>query len=147
MRRVGALSIGLVNGAGLLFILFFAHIAFAAGVATTVRAAIAAYLLAAIIGLIWVGLLQLHYTARTSIIFALATLGLTLVAAWFLLQPRTAYGLRGGSTARSRSSATRRPASKARCASANIRARPVKRRRCEPSLARRRQSRRWKRTR
>lgn len=70
MRRLGALSIGLVNGAGLLFILFFAHIAFAAGVATTVRAAIAAYLLAAIIGL-------------------------TLVAAWFLLQPRTAYVLAG----------------------------------------------------
>ena len=95
LHRTGAWSIGLVNGAGLLFLLFFAHMAFAAGVATTVRAAIAAYLLAAIIGLIWVGLLQLHYTARTSLFFALATLGLVLVAAWFLLQPRTPYVLAG----------------------------------------------------
>lgn len=95
MRRIGAWIIGLVNGLGLVFILFFAHIAFAAGVATTVRAAIAAYLLAAVMGLIWVGLLQLHYTARTSLLFALATLGLALVSAWFLLQPRAAYVLAG----------------------------------------------------
>ncbi|MDX0635764.1 amino acid ABC transporter permease [Sinorhizobium medicae] len=95
MRRAGAWSIGLVNGSGLLFILFFAHIAFAAGVATTVRAAIAAYILAAFMGLVWVGLLQLHYKPRTSSIFALATLALALVSAWFLLQPRTAFVLAG----------------------------------------------------
>ena len=49
---------GLVNGAGLVFVFFFAHIAFAAGVATTIRAAIAAYILAALMGLVWVGLLH-----------------------------------------------------------------------------------------
>ncbi|MBB4184641.1 polar amino acid transport system permease protein [Sinorhizobium terangae] len=95
LRRAGGWILGLVNGAGLIFVLFFAHIAFAAGVATTIRAAITAYILAAIIGLIWVGLLQLHYTARTSLLFALATLALALVSAWFLLQPRQAYVLAG----------------------------------------------------
>ncbi|MDK1493507.1 amino acid ABC transporter permease [Sinorhizobium sp. 7-81] len=95
LRRVGAWILGFVNGAGLIFIFFFAHIAFAAGVATTIRAAIAAYILAAVMGLIWVGLLQLHYTARTSLLFALATLALALASAWFLLQPREAYVLAG----------------------------------------------------
>ncbi|MDK1385455.1 amino acid ABC transporter permease [Sinorhizobium sp. 8-89] len=95
LRSVGGWILGLVNGAGLIFIFFFAHIAFAAGVATTIRAAIAAYILAAVMGLIWVGLLQLHYTARTSLLFALATLALALVSAWFLLQPREAYVLAG----------------------------------------------------
>ncbi|WP_077963084.1 amino acid ABC transporter permease [Ensifer adhaerens] len=94
-RRVARWIIGLVNGAGLAFIFFFAHIAFAAGVATTIRAAIAAYILAAIMGLVWVGLLQLHSTVRTSLYFAIATLVLALAAGWFLLQPRDTYVLAG----------------------------------------------------
>lgn len=94
-RRVARWIIGLVNGAGLVFVFFFAHIAFAAGVATTIRAAIAAYILAALMGLVWVGLLQLRSTVRTSLYFAIATLVLALAAGWFLLQPRDAYVLAG----------------------------------------------------
>lgn len=94
-RRIARWIVGLVNGAGLVFIFFFAHIAFAAGVATTIRAAIAAYILAAVMGLIWVGLLQLRSTVRTSLYFAIATFLLTLAAGWFLLQPRDPYVLAG----------------------------------------------------
>ncbi len=94
-RRVARWIIGLVNGAGLVFVFFFAHIAFAAGVATTIRAAIAAYILAALMGLVWVGLLQLRSTVRTSLYFAIATLVLALAAGWFLLQPRDTYVLAG----------------------------------------------------
>ena len=94
-RRIARWIIGLVNGAGLVFIFFFAHIAFAAGVATTIRAAIAAYILAALMGLVWVGLLQLHSTVRTSLYFAIATLVLAVAAGWFLMQPRDTYVLAG----------------------------------------------------
>lgn len=94
-RRIARWIVGLVNGACLVFIFFFAHIAFAAGVATTIRAAIAAYILAAVMGLIWVGLLQLRSTVRTSLYFAIATFLLTLAAGWFLLQPRDPYVLAG----------------------------------------------------
>ncbi|MBZ7926756.1 amino acid ABC transporter permease [Ensifer adhaerens] len=94
-RRVARWMIGLVNGAGLVFVFFFAHIAFAAGVATTIRAAIAAYLLAALMGLVWVGLLQLHSTVRTSLYFSIATLVLAVSAGWFLMQPRDTYVLAG----------------------------------------------------
>ncbi len=95
LRRTGRWILGLTNGAGALFIFFFAHIAFAAGVATTIRAALAAYVLAAIMGLIWVGLLQLHYAKRTGLYFATATLVLAIASGWFLLQPRDSYVLTG----------------------------------------------------
>ncbi|WP_426126420.1 amino acid ABC transporter permease [Pararhizobium sp. PWRC1-1] len=95
LRRAGRWILGLTNGAGALFVFFFAHIAFAAGVATTIRAALAAYVLAAIMGLIWVGLLQLHYAKRTGLYFATATLLLAIASGWFLLQPRDSYVLTG----------------------------------------------------
>jgi polar amino acid transport system permease protein len=95
LRRAGRWILGLTNGAGALFVFFFAHIAFAAGVATTIRAALAAYVLAAIMGLIWVGLLQLHYAKRTGLYFATATLVLAIASGWFLLQPRDNYVLTG----------------------------------------------------
>ncbi|MDW5316791.1 amino acid ABC transporter permease [Rhizobium sp. PL01] len=95
LRRIGRWIIGLTNGAGALFVFFFAHIAFAAGVATTIRAALAAYVLAAIMGLIWVGLLQLHYAKRTGLYFATTTLVLAIASGWFLLQPRDNYVLTG----------------------------------------------------
>lgn len=95
LRRTGRWIVGLINGAGAAGLFFFAHIAFAAGVATTIRAAVAAYLLAALMGLVWVGLLQLHYKKRTGQLFTAATLLLALAAAWFLTQPRDSYVLTG----------------------------------------------------
>ena len=94
-RRAGRATLGLVNGAGLVFILFLAPMAFAAGVATTIRAAIAAYMLAAMLGLVWVGLLKLEYSKRADFSFIVITALLACAAAWFLMQPRQAYTLAG----------------------------------------------------
>ncbi|WP_448951210.1 amino acid ABC transporter permease [Labrys neptuniae] len=95
LRRAGRWILGLTNGLGAVALFFFAHIAFAAGVATTVRAALAAYLLAAVLGLVWVGLLQLRYSERAALIFMALTLVLAVAAGWFLMQPRDSYVLAG----------------------------------------------------
>ncbi|MGO4337138.1 amino acid ABC transporter permease [Labrys sp. KB_33_2] len=95
VRRAGRWILGLVNGVGAVGLFFFAHVAFAAGVATTIRAAVAAYLLAALLGLVWVGLLQLRYSERASLIFVALTLALAVAAGWFLMQPRDSYVLAG----------------------------------------------------
>ncbi len=94
-RRAGRWILGLANGVGAVGLFFFAHVAFAAGVATTIRAAVAAYLLAAVLGLVWVGLLQLRYSERASLIFVALTLALAVAAGWFLMQPRDSYVLAG----------------------------------------------------
>ena len=94
-RRAGAWLMGLLNGAGLVFVLLFAHLAFASGLATTIRAAIAAYILAAILGLVWVGLLKLRYTRRNLVTFAAMAGVFAALSAWFLLQPKDGYVLAG----------------------------------------------------
>ncbi|KQV44497.1 MULTISPECIES: amino acid ABC transporter permease [unclassified Rhizobium] len=94
-RRAGSWLVGLVNGAGLAFVFLFAHIAFASGLATTIRAAIAAYILAAILGLVWVGLLKLRYSRTNLIVFVAMTFGFAALSTWFLLQPRDTYVLTG----------------------------------------------------
>ncbi|TPK77327.1 amino acid ABC transporter permease [Mesorhizobium sp. B2-4-15] len=94
-HRCARFALAAVNGAGLAFILLFAHIAFAAGVATTIRAAIAAYMLAAMMGLLWVGLLKLKYSWRADVTCIAATILMICAAAWFLLQPRDSYVLVG----------------------------------------------------
>ncbi|MFC6447818.1 amino acid ABC transporter permease [Shinella zoogloeoides] len=93
--RAGSWITGLVNGAGLAFVLLFAYLAFASGLATTIRAAIAAYILAAILGLVWVGLLKLRYTRRNLVTFAVLTAVFAALSAWFLLQPKDGYVLAG----------------------------------------------------
>ncbi|MGX5718763.1 amino acid ABC transporter permease [Shinella zoogloeoides] len=94
-RRAGSWLTGLLNGAGLVFVLLFAHLAFASGLATTIRAAIAAYILAAILGLVWVGLLKLRYTRRNLVTFAALAAIFAALSAWFLLQPKDGYVLAG----------------------------------------------------
>jgi polar amino acid transport system permease protein len=84
-----------LNGIGLVVVLFLAPMAFAAGVATTIRAAVAAYILAALLGLVWVGLLKLDYSRRANLIFVGLTALLACAAAWFLLQPSQDYVLVG----------------------------------------------------
>ncbi|MBB4062904.1 amino acid ABC transporter permease [Gellertiella hungarica] len=95
LRKAGLLVAGLPNGLLLAFLAFFAHIAFAAGVATTLRAAVLAYLLAAFLGLVWVGMLQLAHSRRTTAIFSVIALLLAGIAAWNLLQPPADYVLAG----------------------------------------------------
>ena len=94
-HRAGAWLTGLVNGAGLVFVVLFAHLAFASGLATTIRAAIAAYILAAILGLVWVGLLKLRYTRGSLLFFAGMMVVFAALSTWFLLQPRDGYVLAG----------------------------------------------------
>lgn len=96
--RIGRVALGLINVAGLVFILFLAPVAFASGVATTIRAAIAAYILAALLGLVWVGLLKLDYSKKADLTFIVITALLACAAAWFLMQPRQAYTLAGNLT-------------------------------------------------
>ena len=93
--KVGRVTLLAVNSIGLVVILFLAPMAFAAGVATTIRAAVAAYILAALLGLVWVGLLKLDYSRRANFIFVALTALLACAATWFLLQPREDYVLVG----------------------------------------------------
>lgn len=95
VRRAGFWLLGLVNGAGLVVVFLFAHLAFASGLATTIRAAIAAYILAAILGLAWVGLLKLRYTRQSLFVFTAMTLVFAALSTWFLMQPRDTYVLAG----------------------------------------------------
>lgn len=93
--KAGRTALLSINGIGLVVILFLAPMAFAAGVATTIRAAVAAYILAALLGLVWVGLLKLEYSRRANLVFVALTALLACAAAWFLLQPRDDYTLVG----------------------------------------------------
>ncbi|PSJ58993.1 amino acid ABC transporter permease [Pseudaminobacter soli (ex Li et al. 2025)] len=94
-RGISRMMLIVFNGLGLAIILFIAPMAFAAGVATTVRAAVAAYILAALLGLVWVGLLKLQYSARAELTFVALPALLACAAAWFLFQPREGYALVG----------------------------------------------------
>ena len=93
--KAGRVILLAVNGIGLVSILFIAPMAFAAGVATTIRAAVAAYILAAVLGLVWVGLLKLDYSRRAHFTFIAIAALLACAATWFLLQPRDDYALVG----------------------------------------------------
>lgn len=94
-RKAGFILLATINGLGLFLVLFAAHVAFAAGVATTIRAAISAYIIAALLALLWVGLQKLQYSSRGDFIFIGLTLLMACMAAWFLFQPRQAYTLAG----------------------------------------------------
>ncbi|PQA73470.1 amino acid ABC transporter permease [Brucella oryzae] len=94
-RKVGFILLAAINGLGLFLVLFAAHVAFAAGVATTIRAAISAYIIAALLALLWVGLQKLQYSSRGDFTFIGLTLLMACMAAWFLFQPRQAYTLAG----------------------------------------------------
>ena len=80
--------------------MLFAYLGFAAGLATSVRAAILAYVLAIILGLVWVGLMQLHLVKRTLPVF-LGIIGLFMAGAvWQFSQPAVSYALIGNFTAK-----------------------------------------------
>lgn len=85
----------LLNGLGVAWLILFAHLGFATGLAVAIRAGVTAYLLAALLALVWVGLLQLKCGRRTLAVFAALALAALSLAAWQLLQPRLAYALIG----------------------------------------------------
>lgn len=84
-----------VNGALLGYVGLVAYLGFAAGVATSIRAAVLAYMLAVLLALVWVGLMQLRLSARTGWIFAGLVAACVALAAWQFLQPKAAYLLVG----------------------------------------------------
>lgn len=95
LLKAGRILLFLVNGSVLVFLLLFAPLAFASGLATTIRAAILAYCLAAFLGLFWVALHKLRASRASLIGGGALTLLLALIAAWFLLQPKAPYALVG----------------------------------------------------
>jgi polar amino acid transport system permease protein len=84
-----------LNGLGLAWLLLVAHLGFATGLAVAIRAGVTAYILAAILALVWVGLMQLKPGRRTLPVFALLTLAALSLAGWQFLQPRLPYALIG----------------------------------------------------
>ncbi len=99
-RRWAKAGLLLVNGAGLGYIVLLAYLGFAAGVATTLRAAILAYMLAVALGLGWIGLLQLSPVRRTYPLFAALIAGLLALAVWQAMAPKQAFDLVGDLSAK-----------------------------------------------
>lgn len=89
-----------LSGGCLFYLMFVAHWGFAAGVAITFRAAIFAYILAAILGLVWTGLQTLRPGPRTYPVYATISAVLLAVSAFFFLQPQEDYILVGSTEAR-----------------------------------------------
>ncbi len=83
------------NGVILAYVLLAAHAGFASGLFTTLRAGIFAYILAALLGLLWAGLLRVTLKKRTlKIATALSLLCLAASVVMFM-QPRTTFVLAG----------------------------------------------------
>lgn len=85
----------ILNGVGLAWLLLVAHLGFATGLAVAIRAGVTAYILAAILALVWVGLLQLQRGRHTLTIFTALALAALALAASQLLQPRLPLALIG----------------------------------------------------
>lgn len=94
-RNTARWALGIVNGIGLSYLLLFAYLGFAAGLATTIRAAVLAYVLAVLLGLFWVMLLQLQLARRSFIVFPAIMALFAAAAGWQFLQPTVAYTLAG----------------------------------------------------
>ncbi|WP_170763927.1 amino acid ABC transporter permease [Ruegeria lacuscaerulensis] len=94
------LGFEILTGAILFYLMFMAHWQFATGVAITFRAAIFAYIFAAILGLIWVGLQSFKPTARTTVVYGCVSLALLAISAFFFMQPQVSYVLVGTTDAR-----------------------------------------------
>ncbi|WP_170551944.1 amino acid ABC transporter permease [Ruegeria atlantica] len=99
-RGLAQLGFEILTGAALFYLMFMAHWQFATGVAITFRAAIFAYIFAAILGLIWVGLQSFKPKARTTVVYGCISLTLLGVSAFFFMQPQVKYELIGTLDAR-----------------------------------------------
>ncbi|WP_170430314.1 amino acid ABC transporter permease [Ruegeria arenilitoris] len=99
-RSYAQLGFEILTGAVLFYLMFMAHWQFATGVAITFRAAIFAYIFAAILGLIWVGLQSFKPKARTTVTYGCISLALLAISAFFFMQPQVKYELVGTLDAR-----------------------------------------------
>ena len=84
-----------VNGAGAVWLLLFAYLGFAAGLAITLRAAVLAYILAVILGLGWIGLLNLVPRRRTWPLFGALIVLCFGLCAQNLMAPKENFALYG----------------------------------------------------
>ena len=100
MRGRVQLGFEILTGAALFYLMFMAHWQFATGVAITFRAAIFAYIFAAILGLIWVGLQSFKPKARTTMVYGAISLALLAVSTFFFMQPKVSYVLVGNTEGR-----------------------------------------------
>ena len=89
-----------VSGLALFYLVFVCHWGFATGVAVTFRAAVFAYILAAILGLIWTGLQSLRVSRHTNPVYGGISILLLAAAAFFWSQPRVEYVMVGTTEAR-----------------------------------------------
>jgi polar amino acid transport system permease protein len=95
IARYARIIIFVVNGGALLFLLLAAHLGFASGLFTTIRAGIFAYLLAAVLGLIWASLLRLTLKRRTIMAYGIVSAMMLCGSFFAFLQPKTTYILAG----------------------------------------------------
>jgi len=95
VARWAARGLLLLNGAGLAYLILAAHIGFAAGLFTTLRAGIFAYILACVLGLVWAGLLHVAPARNTTRNWAIACAACFLVSAVLWVQPHSSYVLVG----------------------------------------------------
>ncbi|WP_284165895.1 amino acid ABC transporter permease [Frigidibacter sp. SD6-1] len=93
--RWASLALLALNVAGLAYLLLAAHLGFASGLFTTLRAGIFAYLLAGSLGLIWAGLLFLRPSKMTTRIWGAACAAAILVAAILWNLPHERFVLVG----------------------------------------------------
>lgn len=100
MKAYVQIGLELLTGLVLFYLLFLAHWQFATGVAITFRAAIFAYIFAAIMGLVWVGLQSFKPKARTTVVYGSISLTLLAVSAFFFMQPKVSFVLVGSTEAR-----------------------------------------------
>ncbi len=89
------ISLLTINACGLLFILLAAHIGFASGLFITLRAALFAYIAAAILGLCWAGMQGLKNSQHTLRNFTIISALFLAGAAYFFAQPNQTYVLIG----------------------------------------------------
>ena len=100
LRRSCIRGFEAVSGAALFFLVFVSHWGFATGIAVTFRAAVFAYLLAALLGLTWTGLQSLRSSRTTIPVYGSISLLLLAAAALFWAQPRAEYVMVGSTEAR-----------------------------------------------
>ena len=93
--RYSLIALFILNGSGLLFLLLVAHLGFASGLFTSIRAGLFAYLLAAGLGLIWASMLRMTLKRHTIAIYATVSCVMLASALAFYLQPKTTYVLAG----------------------------------------------------
>ena len=100
LRRYCIRGFEAVSGSALFFLVFVSHWGFATGVAVTLRAAVFAYLLAAVLGMVWTGLQSLRRSRHTTPAYAAISLLLLAAAAFFWAQPRVEYVMVGSTEGR-----------------------------------------------